>query len=404
MLTTVIAVTAAVTLAGGCLAASTSASRASASGTSGGWAATRLPAASAPVAGTESAAPQLPAAEISLGGARPAAVLEAELMVTAAHSLSLRQLNGLASLPGVHHTLALASGRVDVGRAEVRAVASDLTHLRAWMPAKTASSEPLWSMVAGGAVAASFDAGKNVPLPLGSSDVVRGLHRTPVRTRVGAYASSGLPGVDLIVNPQLGRQLGLAPATVLLINAPSADVDSLKTRASVLLGPSGTVQVLVRGLPVAASARAYLRPEQLRAVLTTALGQVGKPYVWGATGPKSFDCSGLVGYAYAAAGIGLPRVSEQMWLAGMHVRPQDALPGDLLFWAYDPQDPQDIDHVALYLGNGQMVSAPHTGAFVHVGPIPARNFRGIVRIIPAGTALSLYSLPSLLTKVHGPRG
>lgn len=58
-------------------------------------------------------------------------------------------------------------------------------------------------------------------------------------------------------------------------------------------------------------------------------------------------------------------------------------PRDLLFWA---NDPQDIDHVALYLGNGKMVSAPHTGAFVHVGAIPAPNFRGVVRIVPAGAA------------------
>lgn len=66
-------------------------------------------------------------------------------------------------------------------------------------------------MVAGAAVAASFDAGKNVPLPLGSRAFVRGPHRAPVRTRVGTCVSSGLPGIDLAPNPQLGRQLGLCP-------------------------------------------------------------------------------------------------------------------------------------------------------------------------------------------------
>ena len=61
----------------------------------------------------------------------------------------------------------------------------------------------------GAAVAASFDAGENVPFPLGSSAFLRGPNRAPVRTRVGTYASSGLPGIDLAVNPQLGRQLGV---------------------------------------------------------------------------------------------------------------------------------------------------------------------------------------------------
>jgi cell wall-associated NlpC family hydrolase len=72
-----------------------------------------------------------------------------------------------------------------------------------------------------------------------------------------------------------------------------------------------------------------------------------------------------------------------MWLAGPHIRPQDARPGDLLFWANDPAAPQDIDHVALYLGNGQMVAAPHTGDVVHVSPVYSNNFQGVVRIDPA---------------------
>ena len=85
----------------------------------------------------------------------------------------------------------------------------NLTRLRVWMPVTTASSEPLCSTVAGAPVAALFDVGKNVPLPLGSNAFLRGPNRAPVRTRVGTYGSSGLPGIDLAVNPQLGRQLGV---------------------------------------------------------------------------------------------------------------------------------------------------------------------------------------------------
>jgi len=96
-----------------------------------------------------------------------------------------------------------------------------------------------------------------------------------------------------------------------------------------------------------------------------ALAQQGKPYVWGATGPNSFDCSGLMLRAYEAAGIQLPRVSRQQFNAGAKLPINNAAPGDLLFWAYDPSDPRTIHHVAMYLGGGQIVEAQQTGVPVH---------------------------------------
>lgn len=88
-----------------------------------------------------------------------------------------------------------------------------------------------------------------------------------------------------------------------------------------------------------------------------ALGEVGKPYVWGAEGPDSYDCSGLMMRAYEAAGVTLPRTSRQQYWAGTQLPVREAQPGDLLFWAYDTSDPDSIHHVAMYLGNGQMVEA-----------------------------------------------
>ena len=88
-----------------------------------------------------------------------------------------------------------------------------------------------------------------------------------------------------------------------------------------------------------------------------ALGEVGKPYVWGATGPLSYDCSGLMLRAYESAGVTLPRVSRQQYWAGAQLPVRQAQPGDLLFWAYDTSNPDSIHHVAMYLGNGQMVEA-----------------------------------------------
>lgn len=88
-----------------------------------------------------------------------------------------------------------------------------------------------------------------------------------------------------------------------------------------------------------------------------ALGEVGKPYVWGATGPNAYDCSGLMLRSYEAAGITLPRVARQQYWAGAHVPVRQAQPGDLLFWGYDTSNPDSIHHVAMYLGNGRMVEA-----------------------------------------------
>ncbi|MGH3607191.1 MAG: C40 family peptidase [Pseudonocardiaceae bacterium] len=88
-----------------------------------------------------------------------------------------------------------------------------------------------------------------------------------------------------------------------------------------------------------------------------ALGEVGKPYVWGATGPNSYDCSGLMLRAYQSAGVTLPRVAAQQYWAGTQLPVRQAQPGDLLFWGYDTSNPDTIHHVAMYLGNGRMVEA-----------------------------------------------
>jgi peptidoglycan DL-endopeptidase CwlO len=93
-----------------------------------------------------------------------------------------------------------------------------------------------------------------------------------------------------------------------------------------------------------------------------ALAQLGKPYRWGAEGPNSFDCSGLVQTAYRAAGINLPRVSRQQYGAGRLVPLSALRPGDLLFYARNPRDRRTIYHVGIYLGAGRMVEAPNRRA------------------------------------------
>ncbi|MGV9243228.1 NlpC/P60 family protein [Streptomyces sp. NPDC003710] len=92
--------------------------------------------------------------------------------------------------------------------------------------------------------------------------------------------------------------------------------------------------------------------------LAFARAQIGKPYVWGATGPESYDCSGLTQAAWKAAGVTLPRTTYDQVNTGTTVPLADARPGDLIFF-YD-----DISHVGIYIGNGMMIHAPKPGAYV----------------------------------------
>ena len=101
-----------------------------------------------------------------------------------------------------------------------------------------------------------------------------------------------------------------------------------------------------------------------------ALAEVGSPYLWGGNGPDRWDCSGLLVGAFRAAGITLPRVSRDQYNAGGHLPVREMQPGDLLFYATDPSDPRTIHHVAMYIGDDQMVEAPYTGEFVRVRPVP----------------------------------
>ncbi|MFC8275995.1 NlpC/P60 family protein [Streptomyces sp. NPDC057271] len=107
--------------------------------------------------------------------------------------------------------------------------------------------------------------------------------------------------------------------------------------------------------------------------LAFARAQIGKPYVWGATGPSSYDCSGLTQAAWRAAGVDLPRTTWDQVEVGTRVATDDLLPGDLVFF-YD-----DISHVGLYIGGGKMIHAPKPGANVREESIYYMPIYGSVR-------------------------
>lgn len=109
--------------------------------------------------------------------------------------------------------------------------------------------------------------------------------------------------------------------------------------------------------------------------------QIGKPYMYGGAGPDSWDCSGLTQWAFAQAGVLIPRTAADQYAA---IPNKIALgqiePGDLLFWATDITDPTTIHHVAIYVGNGLMLAAPHTGTNVQVQPVYLDGYIGAVRV------------------------
>jgi cell wall-associated NlpC family hydrolase len=108
-------------------------------------------------------------------------------------------------------------------------------------------------------------------------------------------------------------------------------------------------------------------------ILDAASTRVGSPYVWGATGPNSFDCSGLTSWAYNQAGISIPRTSQAQIGGGTKVAKSDLQPGDIVAFY------SGASHVGIYAGNGQVVHAPYSGTSVSYAPLDSMPFYGATR-------------------------
>lgn len=108
--------------------------------------------------------------------------------------------------------------------------------------------------------------------------------------------------------------------------------------------------------------------------LRLAMTKIGRPYIWGASGPTTFDCSGLTMWAYRQVGINLPHYTGSQWNAGTRVSESKLQPGDLVFFY------SDLHHMGMYVGDGKMLHAPHTGDVVKIAPMAGRPFAGGVRV------------------------
>jgi cell wall-associated NlpC family hydrolase len=127
--------------------------------------------------------------------------------------------------------------------------------------------------------------------------------------------------------------------------------------------------------PGSSAAAADAPDSRAAAAVSYAYQKLGSPYVWGATGPNAFDCSGLVQAAYSSAGVSLPRTTYAQINAGQRVSRSELRPGDLVFFY------SGISHVGIYVGDGQMIHAPNPTAPVRLAPIDQMPFAGATRVV-----------------------
>jgi peptidoglycan DL-endopeptidase CwlO len=343
----------------------------------------------------------VPAARV--GSARPSVAplrrtRQADLLIVAPRSLSHKLLTSLSRLSGVTATEQIEAVRMRINGSYTAVLGVDPSVFRSFAARPTATSNALWEGVAGGGIAVSYTMGKLDKLPLGGTVRAAG-HKTE-RLRVVAFGTMGIGGVDAVVSHQVARSLGAPAGNAIVISASTTDLTAVTATAGRLVPHGASVEQLVTvvstgaagagsgtasGMAGAGSALGTAVPAtQLNKMLHAAMSRRGMPYIWGAAGPTSFDCSGLVQWSFAQAGVVMPRVAADQALTGPAVPVSQLQPGDLLFYHTDPTAPTYISHVAIYLGNGWMIQAPEPGKDVEVVPADFGNeFAGAVRVNPA---------------------
>lgn len=177
------------------------------------------------------------------------------------------------------------------------------------------------------------------------------------------YAADKLK-IDTLVAQQQAQETELAAKKKTI----QAEVDRLQKLRNQL----GGTTVPKSELYIGACPAVYIGGAAGTAV-KTACAQIGKPYVWGAGGPGSFDCSGLTQYAWKAAGVSLTHFTGAQWKQGTAVSKADLRPGDLVFFY------SDLHHVGMYVGNGLMVHASRAGVPVRMARIDNMPYMGARR-------------------------
>ena len=338
---------------------------------------------------------------IRLGATHPPQVaplrrtVQASLLIVAPTSLSPKLAAAVSRLPGVTVTEQIEAVRMRISGAYTAVLGVDPSVFRSFAARPTGASNALWEGVASGGIAVSYSMGKLDKLPLGGTVVAAG--HTTKRLRVVAFGTMGIGGVDGVVSHAVARSLGAPAGNAIVVSVRTENFAAVAAAVGRLIPKGASVQQLVSVVtigpsgsgmagagPLTASGAATA---QLAAMLRAAMSRQGMPYVWGAAGPKSFDCSGLVQWSFAQAGIVMPRVAAAQALAGPAVPVSKIQAGDLIFYHTDPTAPKYISHVAIYLGNGWMIQAPEPGRNVEVVPADfGTGFAGAIRVNVAQAA------------------
>jgi len=325
-------------------------------------------------------------------------LLPADLLIVSASPLPAGAAAAVRSLPGVRAAEPVEAARVRVNGQFAAVLGVDPSAFRRFAARPTATHTALWASVAGGAIAVSYTMGRQAKMPTGTMVKVAG--RTLETLRVGGLGTVGIAGIDAVVSHSVALSLGFPAGNAIVISAPHARLSVLKRKIKAVVPPPAMVeQLVVQAKPAAlanpgvagapagsgvSGAGGLLTLAQTAAFLRAALSRVGLPYVWGAAGPSSFDCSGLVQWSFAQAGVVMPRVAADQARTGPAVPVSQLQPGDLLFYHTDPTAPDYISHVAIYLGQGRMVQAPEPGMNVEVVPVDlGGGFAGAVSVAPA---------------------
>lgn len=343
---------------------------------------------------------------MALAGPHPPAVaplrrtLQADLLIVAPHTLPHSVLTAVSRLPGVTAIEQIEAVRMRINGAYTAVLGVDPSVFRTFAARPTGASNALWDGVASGGIAVSYTMGKLDKLTLGGTVAATG--RIAKRLRVVAFGTMGIGGVNAVVSDSVARSLGAPAGNAIVVSMRTSDFTAdaaaagrlipkgvgVEQLVSLITVPGGAVTVNGSGAAGAGPAtEGGVAAAQLDTALRAAMSRRGLPYVWGAAGPKAFDCSGLVQWSFAQAGIAMPRVAADQALAGPAVPVSRLQPGDLLFYHTDPTDPTYISHVAIYLGNGWMIQAPEPGQDVEIVPADVGSeFAGAIRVNPAQAA------------------
>jgi cell wall-associated NlpC family hydrolase len=340
------------------------------------------------VAGAIVPAARLTAAHTSVAPLRR--TLQADLMIVAPSSLSHQVVASVSRLPGVIAAEQIEAVRMRINGTYTATLGVDPSVFRSFAARPTGASDALWEGVASGGIAVSYTMGKLDKLALGAA--VRAAGKKTEQLQVVAFGTMGVGGVNAVVSHAVARSLGAPAGNAIVLSVRSGDISAVAAAAGkrVPHGVSVEQLVTVTGKGQAGSgpaSSAAVPVSRIDVMLRAALSRRGMPYVWGAEGPTSFDCSGLVQWSFAKAGIVMPRVAADQALTGPAVPVSQLRPGDLLFYHTDRTAPTYISHVAIYLGNGWMIQAPEPGENVEVVPAAfGSEFAGAVRVNPVQAA------------------